>query len=137
MYLLDTNIVSEIRKGPRCDSGVARWFAGANENELYLSALVLGEMRRGIELARQRRDIVQAERLEVWLTAVTQRFPGRIYSVDSAVANVWGQMSAVRPVPAIDGLMAATAKAHGLTFVTRNVSDVLGLGLDLLNPFGD
>ena len=136
MYLLDTNVISEIRKGRRCDAGVARWFAETNEEALYLSVLVLGEIRRGIELARRRRDLQQADRLEDWLREVIRRFPERIWPVDSDVVDVWGRMSAARPISIIDGLLAATAKVHGLTLVTRNVLDVQGLDVDLLNPFG-
>ena len=137
MYLLDTNVISEIRKGRRCDPGVAEWFFQADEDDLYLSVLVLGEIRRGIEMARRRRDFQQADRLEDWLGEVLSRFPDRISLVDSEVADAWGRLSAVRPLPVIDGLLAATAKAYGLTLVTRNISDVQGLDLELLNPFGN
>ena len=137
MYLLDTNVISEIRKGRRCDPGVADWFSQSNEEDLYLSVLVLGEIRRGIELARQRRDFQQADTLEYWLGEVISRFPDRIRSVDSEVTDAWGRLSAVRPLPVIDGLLAATARAYGLTLVTRNISDVQGLDVELLNPFRD
>ena len=137
MFLLDTNVVSEVRKGRRCDAGVSNWYAGVSEGDLYLSTLVLGEIRRGIELSRRRRDNQQADRLESWLQAVTGRFAERILPVDAEVADTWGRMCAIRPVPVIDGLLAATALTYGMTLVTRNISDVQGLGAQLLNPFGD
>lgn len=133
-YLLDTNIISEIRKGDRCDPRVATWWSGVAEDEIWLSALVLGEIRKGVELAR-RRDPQKAEALEAWLGELVTGFGDRVLPVDARVAQEWGRMSAVRPVPVIDALLAATAKAHGLTLVTRNGADVDGLEVDILNPF--
>ena len=132
-YLIDTNIISELRKGMRCNPQVAAWWAGVAEDDLWLS-LVLGEIRNGVELAR-RRDPQKAEALEVWLKEVTTGFGDRLLHVDGTVADEWGRMNATRPVPVIDALMAATAKVNGLTFVTRNSTDVDGLDVDLLNPF--
>ncbi len=133
-YLIDTNIISEVRKGDRCDQRVAAWWASVAEDDLWLSALVLGEIRKGVELAR-RRDPQKATMLEVWLNDVVTGFGDRVLPVDAAVAEEWGRMNAIRPVPVIDALLAATAKANSLTFVTRNGSDVAGLGVDVLNPF--
>ena len=133
-FLIDTNIISEVRKGDRGDPAVATWWNGVSEDELWLSSLVLGEIRKGVELAR-RRDPRRAEALEVWLTDVMSRFGNRILPVDTAVAEQWGRMNAVRSLPVIDGLLAATAKANGLTLVTRNVADVAELDVDVLNPF--
>jgi len=133
-FLIDTNVISEVRKGPRCDENVAAWFATVTDAELYLSVLVLGEIRKGIELAR-RRDAVQADALHAWITEVGVRFGERLIPVDRAVADEWGRMGAVRPIPVIDGLLAATARVHGLTLVTRNEVDVAGLGAKTLNPF--
>ena len=135
MFLLDTNIVSEVRKGRRSDPNVSNWYAGVGESQLFISSLTIGEIRRGIELARRRRDVDQAEALEMWLQTVIQRFSGRILTVDTEEADTWGQLSAIRPVPVIDGLLAATAMAHDMTLVTRNVSDVEGLGVRVLDPF--
>jgi len=135
-FLIDANIVSELRKGARCDPGVAAWWAGVAEENLWLSALVLGEIRKGVELAR-RRDPGKAMALETWLGEVVAGFGDRVLPVDTAVAEEWGRMNAIRPVPVIDALLAATAKAKGLTLVTRNTADVAGLGAELLNPFGD
>jgi toxin FitB len=134
-FLIDTNIISEVRKGPRCDPGVTAWWAGVAENDLWISALVLGEIRKGVELAR-RRDRQKAAALEAWLGDVIAGFGDRVLPVDTAVAEEWGRMNAIRPVPVIDALLAATAKANGLTLVTRNGADVAGLGVDVLNPFG-
>ena len=133
-FLIDTNIISEVRKGDRGDPAVATWWNGVSEDDLWLSSLVLGEIRKGVELAR-RRDPRRAEALEVWLTDVMSRFGNRVLPVDTAVAEQWGRMNAVRPLPVIDGLLAATAKANGLTLVTRNVADVAELDVDVLNPF--
>ena len=133
-FLIDTNIISEVRKGDRGDPAVAAWWNGVAEDDLWLSSLVLGEIRKGVELAR-RRDPRRAEALEVWLTDVMSRFGNRVLPVDAAVAEQWGRMNAVRPLPVIDALLAATAKANGLTLVTRNVADVAELDVDVLNPF--
>ena len=135
MFLLDTNVISEVRKGGRSDPNVSGWYAGVSESNLFVSSLTVGEIRKGIELARQRNDIDQAESLEAWLQRVIEGFSGRILDVDAQVADSWGQMSAIRPIPVIDGLLAATAMVHDLTLVTRNVSDVEGLGVRVLNPF--
>ena len=121
-FLLDTNVVSEVRKGERSDTNVSDWYAGADGSELFISSLTLGEIRRGIELVRQRGDIDQTETLEAWLQTLVEGFSGRILSVDADVADTWGRMSALRPTPVIDGLLAATAKVHDMTLVTRNDS---------------
>ena len=134
-FLIDTNVISEIRKGNRCDPGVATWWADVAEDDLWLSALVLGEIRKGVELAR-RRDPQKAAALEAWLGEVVAGFADRVLPVDAAVAEEWGRMNAIRPVPVIDALLAATAKANGLTLVTRNEADVAGIGVEVLNPFG-
>lgn len=99
-----------------------------------LSVLLMSEIRKGIELARPR-DADKAMALESWLDQVAQAFADRVLTVDLAVTNERGRMSALRPFPVIDGLLAATAKIHGMTLVTRNQSDVAGLGADVLNPF--
>ena len=133
-YLIDTNVISEIRKGSRCDPVVATWWAGIAEDQLYLSALVIGEIRKGVELARAR-DPQKATVLERWLGEVTSSFADRILPVGTDVAEEWGRMNAIRPVPVIDALLAATAKVNGLTLATRNEADVAGLGAEVLNPF--
>ena len=134
MYLLDTNVVSELRKRDRRNENVSAWYASVSDNELFLSVLTLGEIRKGIELVRDR-DPRQAEALEDWMRHVQRNYQGRILSIDAAVAGAWGQMHYTRTVPVVDGLLAATAKMHGLTLATRTVQDVQGLGLKVLNPF--
>ena len=133
-YLIDTNIISEVRKGARCDAHVSAWYASVSDEDLFLSTLVLGEIRKGIELARLR-DSGKALALERWLQEVEVAFNGRVLGIDNAVSDRWGRMSAIRPVPAIDGLLAATALTNGLTLVTRNDRDVAGLGAIVFNPF--
>ena len=133
-FLIDTNIISEVRTGERCDPAVASWWNNIAEGDLWLSPLVLGEIRKGVELARHR-DPQRAEALEAWLADIMSSFGNRVLPVDTAVAEQWGRMNAIRPLPVVDALLAATAKANGLTLVTRNVADVTGLNVSLLNPF--
>lgn len=133
-WLIDTNVISEVRKGARCHPGVAAWWAAAADRDLFLSTLILGEIRRGIEAVRPR-DPAQAVALEAWLAAVIEAFGPRVLGVDSRVAETWGRMSASRSVPVVDALLAATAGVHGLVLVTRNAIDVEGLGARVLNPF--
>jgi toxin FitB len=133
-YLIDTNIISEVRKGDRCDVHVSTWYASISDGDIFLSTLVLGEIRKGIELARPS-DPDKAAALERWLRQVETMFDGRVLGIDNAVADQWGRLSAIRPIPVIDGLLAATALVNGLTLVTRNDRDVAGLGVVVLNPF--
>jgi toxin FitB len=133
-YLIDTNVISEIRKRDRCDPRVAAWYASIDEKSIYLSVLVLGEIRRGIERIRPA-DPAQARALEAWVNQVTKLFADRILPVDQAVADTWGRMGAGRPLATIDSPLAATAKVNGMTLVTRNASDVAGLAVRVLNPF--
>jgi toxin FitB len=133
-YLIDTNVISEVRKGERCDANVAAWYAAVEDADLYLSVLVLGEIRRGVERARST-DPTRARALDRWLAAVAKSFAGRILAIDSAVADEWGRMTARRSAPSIDALLAATAKTHGMTLATRNTADVAGLGAEVVNPF--
>ena len=134
-YLFDTNIISEIYKGPSCDRRVAKWFAGLrDDDELFVSVLVLGEVRRGVELVRPR-DPIKAQTLERWLEQVEAEYADRTLAIDRSVAEEWGRISAKRPVPVVDALLAATAVVHDLTLVTRDERDVAGLGVKVLNPF--
>jgi hypothetical protein len=133
-YLIDTNIISEVRKGPRCNANVARWYQRVEDGSLFLSVLVIGEIRKGIEQARSR-DPAQARALEKWLTEVRKAFGARILPIDTAVAEEWGLMAASRPLPVIDGLLAATAQVHGMTLVTRDTRPLAHLGVKVLNPF--
>lgn len=133
-FLIDTNIISEVRKQERCDRHVAAWYASIDDADIYLSVLVVGEIRKGIERVRSR-DPAQARAIEAWLAAVRKSFADRILPIDQAVADAWGRMSALRPLPTTDALLAATARVHGMTLVTRNFADVANLGVDVLNPF--
>jgi predicted nucleic acid-binding protein len=133
-FLIDTNIISEVRKGDRCDPHVSAWYASIADEDLFLSTLVLGEIRNGVELARSR-DPDKAVTLERWLLKIEATFDGRVLGIDNAVSDRWGRMSAIRPIPVIDGLLAATAVTYGLTLVTRNDRDIAGLGAAILNPF--
>jgi predicted nucleic acid-binding protein len=133
-YLLDTNVLSELRKGRRCNPHVAAWFAPVPTEAIYLSVLVIGEIRRGIERIRSR-DLQAARTLEEWLIQVLTRHHGRILAVDHYVAEEWGRMTASRSFSTVDSLLAATASVHRLTLVTRNVTDLVGTGVAYLNPF--
>jgi toxin FitB len=133
-FLLDTNVVSELRKGPRADARVRRWFAEIADDDLRLSVLVLGELRQGVERLRAR-DRASAERLDLWLAHLTADHEGRILPIDERVAERWGRLNVPDPVATVDGLLAATALVYDLTFVTRNFRGVTRTGVRLLNPF--
>lgn len=134
-YLLDTNVISELRKGERADPGVAAWFADLDEEEIFLSVLTIGEIRRGIESIR-RRDTDSAAALDSWLARLIDAHGKRFLSVDRAIAEEWGRMNVPDPLPVVDSLLAATAKVLGLTLVTRDVGDVSGADVEVFDPFG-
>jgi hypothetical protein len=133
-YLVDTNVVSEARKGERCDPGVAAWWARVSSAEIYLSALTIGEIRKGIESIR-RRDAAAAGALEVWFAELVAAHTDHILPVDVAVAEQWGRFNVPDPLPVLDSLLAATATVHGLTLVTRNLKHTARTGVACLNPF--
>jgi toxin FitB len=133
-YLLDTNVISELRKGERADQSVTSWFADVAEEDVFLSVLTIGEIRRGIESVR-RRDPDAGAALDRWINAVGEAHGDRIIPIDRAVTEEWGRMNVPDPLPVVDGLLAATARVLGLTLVTRNVADVAGTKVELLNPF--
>ena len=132
-WLVDTNILSELRKGDRANPGVRTWFAEATEAELFTSVLVLGEVRRGIESIR-RRDPPSALALEQWLIRLTIDFGDRVLPIDGRIGDRWGGLNVPDPVPTVDGLLAATALVHDLVLVTRNTRDVARTGARLLDP---
>lgn len=135
-YLLDTNIVSELRKGDRCDSALLEWFDAIDDDDAYLSVLVVGEIERGVERIRKR-DPRSATRLRRWLSSLVMRFEDRILPITLPIARAWGKMGAPNPIPTVDGLLAATAQVHGLVLATRNIVDVQGLDIEYVNPFED
>jgi predicted nucleic acid-binding protein len=135
-YLIDTNILSELRRREP-NQGVLEWFEQRPATTLYLSALTLGEIRKGIDaLVNDDRRLILLDWLEVELPRF---FSGRILSVDTYVADRWGRLTAQmgRPIPAIDSLLAATALTHDLKLVTRNVRDFNYPELDVINPWRD
>jgi predicted nucleic acid-binding protein len=133
-FLLDTNVISEIRKRERADPNVARWVARTPVEEIGTSVMVLAEIRRGIELKR-RRDPSQAESLDRWFAQMRSRLGGRILPIDEPIAEAWALLSVPNRLPLIDGLLAATAKVRGLTLVTRNLADFAPTRVALLDPF--
>lgn len=133
-FLLDTNVISEIRKRDRAHPNVVRWVNRTPVEQIGTSVLVLAEIRHGIELKR-RNDPEQAKSLDRWFSQMRTRLGGRVLPIDEPVAEAWALMGIPDPLPLIDGLLAATAKVHGLTFVTRNVADIAATGVSLLDPF--
>jgi predicted nucleic acid-binding protein len=133
-FLVDTNIISELRKNERCNASVSAWYETVLDEDVFLSVLTVGEIRRGIENIR-RRDVSAAHTLEAWFNKVLANHSERILPVTDAVAEEWGRLNVPNQLPVIDGLLAATAKVHGLTLVTRNVSDVEAAGIPIINPF--
>ncbi|MFG3436914.1 type II toxin-antitoxin system VapC family toxin [Nonomuraea sp. NPDC047897] len=132
-YLLDTNVVSEVRKR-NGDLRVKAWIDASLGPTLHVSAMTIGEIRYGIELRRQR-DPRQALVLERWLARLYESFRDHIVPISSEIAEEWGRLNVIRPMPAVDGLLAATAKVHGWSVVTRNVKDFAGTGATVINPF--
>jgi predicted nucleic acid-binding protein len=135
-YLVDTNVLSELRKGPRCRVAVAEWFASVDDEELFLSVLVIGELQRGADRIR-RRDARSANALDRWLRLVTTKYAERILPITLPIARLWGSFGVPDPIPTVDGLLAATAVEHELVLVTRNVKDVARTGVAVINPFGE
>lgn len=138
-YLIDTNVLSELRR-KQPDSHVVEWFSLRATQSLFLSVLTLGEIRKGIERLDSRLpgDVERKQSLRDWLEQdLPTFFIGRLLAVDAAVADRWGHLQALagRPLPAIDSLLAATALHHGLTLVTRNVKDFADMGVALINPW--
>lgn len=133
-HLLDTNVLSETRK-KQPDPGVLAWLATVRPNEMFVSVLVIGELRSGVDrLAR--RDAVQADALGRWLEQLTNVYEDRIVPVTLEIAQEWGRLNVPDKLPAVDGLLAATALVNDWTLVTRNTADVEPTGVRLLNPFG-
>jgi len=132
-YLLDTNVVSEIRRKQRNEQ-VVSFLDSIHASRLFISVLTLGELRKGVEV-KKRSDPAAAELLERWVDGLESSYVDRVLGVDLATARLWGELSADRTRPVIDTLLAATAIVRGMTFVTRNTSDVQGITLRVLNPW--
>ena len=131
-YLLDTNVVSELRK-PRPHGGVLAWLESLDDEQLYVSAVTLGEIQAGIEMTREQ-DPVKAQQLEDWLALMAGAY--NVLPMDSAAFTAWARlMNRKSDTLYEDAMMAATAKVHGLTIATRNVADFQALGFEVLNPF--
>jgi len=133
-FLIDTNVVSELRKGERADAGVRAWFDEHKADQLWLSVLVVGELRRGVELLR-RRDEQAGTRLSDWLDTIAHDFDDRIIPITIEVAERWAALNVPDPVPVVDGLLAATALERDLVLVTRKTADIERTGVAVLNPF--
>ena len=133
-YLLDTSVISELRKRERADPGVREWFDANAEAEFWLSVLVVAELRRGIELVR-RRDQAGASTLMAWLESTVTDYADRILPITNEIGQRWAVLSVPDPLPVIDGLLAATALEHSFALVTRSVDNVSRTGVALVNPF--
>ncbi len=137
MYLVDTNVLSEMRKQAKSDSGVRRFFADVAREEqgVYISVVTVGELRRGVESIRHRGDKRQATRLESWLDEIILNYHDHILEIDADIAQLWGRLRVPNPENALDKLIAATALIHDLTVVTRNQKDFKTTGVRVHNPF--
>jgi predicted nucleic acid-binding protein len=132
--LIDTNVMSELRKEQRCDAGVRQWFEATDEEDMFTSVIVLGEIRQGIERIRLR-DAVQARALEKWLRRIADEYANRLLPLDQQVADQWGRLGLRQPVPVLDAFLAATALVHGLTVVSRDEEGFRHTGVTVINPF--
>jgi toxin FitB len=137
VYLLDTDVISEARKGEKSNAGIRAFFARARAEgtELYLSVITIGELRQGVERIRHRGDEPQAQKLERWLLQLTTDYADRILSIDEEIAHVWGRLRVPNPENPLDKQIAATALIHDLAVVTRNVAHYAATGVTVSNPF--
>lgn len=132
MYLLDTNVVAELRR-PRPHGGVVAWLESLDDAQLYLSAVTLGEIQAGIEITREQ-DPDKAKEIEAWLELVAGAY--NVLPMDAAAFRAWARLMHRKSDTLYeDAMIAATAKVHGLTVATRNVADFNALGIDAFNPF--
>lgn len=137
MYLIDTDVISELRKKENANAGVVAFFkeVSASDAPLYLAAVTIGELRRGVEVVRYRGDAKQAQMLERWLDRLLNDFGDRVLTFDADVAQVWGRLRVPHPENPLDKQIAATALLHNLVLVTRNVKHFAATGVKLLNAF--
>ena len=137
MYLIDTNVISELRKKSRANRGVISFFQQLKDSkqEIYLSVISIGELRRGVELIRHRGDIEQAKLLENWLERLLSDYSEKILELDTVSAQLWGRLRVPNPENSIDKQIAAIALVHDLIVVTRNITDFDSTGVATFNPF--
>jgi len=137
MYLVDTNVISEVRKKSKANPGVRAFFkqAIADEARLFISVVTVGELRRGVEAIRHRGDVRQANQLEKWLVALLTEYQDHMLDIDPDIAQLWGRLRVPHPENALDKQIAATALIYELTVVTRNHKDFVKTGVRVLNPF--
>jgi toxin FitB len=137
MYLVDTDVISEARKGDKSNPGVRQFFQNAERDgvPLYLSAITIGELRQGVESVHHRGDEAQTRVLARWLNRVVSTYEDSITSLDEEIARVWGRLRVPNPENPLDKQIAATALINDLTVVTRNTAHFLPTGVQVLNPF--
>jgi len=133
-WILDTDVITELRKGEQANPGLLKWFRAVDDEMLFISVVVLGELRHGVEVTRLK-DPQAGDTLDQWLADVTAQFDERILPIDEEVAEQWGVFGMRDPISAVDGLVAATALVHGCTVVTRHEDAYAGTDVTVLNPF--
>ena len=137
MYLVDTNVISEARKKSKANNGVRAFFKQviADDTQMFISVVTVGELRRGVELIRYRGDVRQVNQLENWLAALLNEHQDKILDINQDIAQLWGRLRVPHPENALDKQIAATALIYELTVVTRNHKDFAKTGVRVLNPF--
>ena len=133
-WLLDTNVVSELRKGSAANPNVLAWAASIRRDRQFLSVLTLGEIHKGILRIRER-DPAQSRALEEWFHTLKSKYDRSFLPICETVATQWAELNLHRTLPVIDGLLAATARVYHLRIATRNVRDFEGTGVEVVNPF--
>ena len=137
MYLIDTNVISEVRKKSKANKGVQTFFKRAIEDDtrIFMSVVTVGELRRGVESIRYRGDVRQANQLEKWLVDLLTEYQDHILNISQDIAQLWGRLRVPHPENVLDKQIAATALIYELTVVTRNHKDFIKTGVRVLNPF--
>lgn len=137
MYLLDTNIISEIRKinTGRIDKNVLNWANSIDLDKTYLNSIIVGELYQGILAKQHKKDFVQADILFEWFKSVLDIYQNRIFTIDNKTTMIWAKLQTPNPKSANDAYIASTAIAHDLTIATRNLKDFDGMPVKLINPF--